>query len=57
MRAREFVMKDAYSFDADDAGATRSYHAMEAAYTRFFARCGLKTISVEADTGLPAGRG
>jgi len=55
MRAREFVMKDAYSFDADDAGATRSYHAMEAAYTRFFARCGLKTISVEADTGVMGG--
>ncbi|HUJ43897.1 MAG TPA: proline--tRNA ligase [Opitutaceae bacterium] len=55
MRAREFVMKDAYSFDADDAAATRSYHAMEAAYTKFFARCGLKTISVEADTGVMGG--
>ena len=55
MRAREFVMKDAYSFDADDEGATRSYHAMERAYTRFFARCGLKTISVEADTGVMGG--
>jgi prolyl-tRNA synthetase len=55
MRAREFVMKDAYSFDADEAGATRSYHAMEAAYTKFFARCGLKTISVEADTGVMGG--
>ena len=55
MRAREFVMKDAYSFDADDAGATRSYLAMKDAYTRFFARCGLKTISVEADTGVMGG--
>jgi prolyl-tRNA synthetase len=55
MRAREFVMKDAYSFDADDEGATRSYHAMKQAYTRFFARCGLKTISVEADTGVMGG--
>ncbi len=55
MRAREFIMKDAYSFDADDAGATRSYRAMEAAYTKFFARCGLKTISVEADTGVMGG--
>jgi len=55
MRAREFVMKDAYSFDADDEGATRSYHAMEAAYTKFFARCGLRTISVEADTGVMGG--
>ena len=54
MRAREFVMKDAYSFDADDEGAVRSYHAMEEAYARFFARCGLKTISVEADTGVMA---
>ncbi|HTX66472.1 MAG TPA: proline--tRNA ligase [Opitutaceae bacterium] len=55
MRAREFVMKDAYSFDADDEGATRSYLAMKQAYTRFFARCGLKTISVEADTGVMGG--
>jgi prolyl-tRNA synthetase len=55
MRAREFVMKDAYSFDVDDAGATRSYLAMKHAYTRFFARCGLKTISVEADTGVMGG--
>ena len=55
MRAREFVMKDAYSFDADDEGATRSYLAMKNAYTRFFARCGLKTISVEADTGVMGG--
>jgi len=55
MRAREFVMKDAYSFDVDDENAVRSYHAMEQAYTRFFARCGLKTISVEADTGVMGG--
>jgi prolyl-tRNA synthetase len=55
MRAREFVMKDAYSFDVDDEGAIRSYLAMKEAYTRFFARCGLKTISVEADTGVMGG--
>jgi prolyl-tRNA synthetase len=55
MRAREFVMKDAYSFDVDDEAAIRSYLAMKAAYTRFFARCGLKTISVEADTGVMGG--
>ncbi len=55
MRAREFVMKDAYSFDADDEGATRSYLAMKDAYTRFFARCGLQTISVEADTRVMGG--
>ena len=55
MRAREFLMKDAYSFDANDEGAARSYRAMQQAYTRFFARCGLKTISVEADTGVMGG--
>ena len=55
MRAREFIMKDAYSFDADDAGALRSYQAMKVAYERFFARSGLKTISVEADTGVMGG--
>ena len=55
MRAREFVMKDAYSFDADDAGAIRSYEAMKSAYERFFARAGLKAISVEADTGVMGG--
>ena len=55
MRAREFIMKDAYSFDADDAGALRSYMAMKAAYERFFARAGLRTISVEADTGVMGG--
>jgi prolyl-tRNA synthetase len=55
MRAREFIMKDAYSFDATDAGATESYHRMKRAYTAFFARCGLKTIAVEADTGVMGG--
>jgi prolyl-tRNA synthetase len=55
MRAKEFIMKDAYSFDADDAGATRSYQAMKAAYEAFFARVGLKAISVEADTGVMGG--
>jgi prolyl-tRNA synthetase len=55
MRAREFVMKDAYSFDADEAGAIRSYEKMKAAYARFFARAGLKAVSVEADTGVMGG--
>ena len=55
MRAREFVMKDAYSFDVDDEAAIRSYLAMKEAYTKFFVRCGLKTISVEADTGVMGG--
>jgi prolyl-tRNA synthetase len=57
MRAREFIMKDAYSFDADEAGALRSYQAMKSAYERFFARAGLKTIIVEADTGVMGGSG
>ncbi|MBI5381044.1 MAG: proline--tRNA ligase [Opitutae bacterium] len=55
MRAREFIMKDAYSFDADDAGAIKSYQTMKAAYEKFFARVGLKAISVEADTGVMGG--
>ncbi len=55
MRAREFIMKDAYSFDADDEGATRSYRRMYDAYTRIFARCGLTAFAVEADTGVIGG--
>ncbi|MFZ5494867.1 MAG: proline--tRNA ligase [Verrucomicrobiota bacterium] len=55
MRAREFVMKDAYSFDVDDAAAIASYNRMKDAYTAFFSRCGLKTIPVEADTGVMGG--
>jgi prolyl-tRNA synthetase len=55
MRAREFIMKDAYSFDADDEGATQSYLRMKDAYAKFFARVGLKAIAVEADTGIMGG--
>ncbi len=55
MRAREFIMKDAYSFDATDDGAIESYNKMKRAYTAFFSRCGLKTIPVEADTGVMGG--
>ncbi len=55
MRAREFIMKDAYSFDADEEGANRSYEAMYAAYTRIFQRCGLRFRAVEADTGAIGG--
>lgn len=55
MRAREFIMKDAYSFDATDEGATQSYSRMKDAYSRFFARVGLKAIAVEADTGVMGG--
>jgi prolyl-tRNA synthetase len=55
MRAREFVMMDAYSFDADDEGAIRSYLAMKSAYESFFRRIGAQAISVEADTGVMGG--
>ncbi len=55
MRAREFIMKDAYSFDVDDRGADISYQKMYDAYTRIFARCGLCTIAVEAHTGAIGG--
>lgn len=51
MRAREFLMKDAYSFDADDAGAAASYEKMHRAYCAIFERCGLTFRAVEADTG------
>jgi prolyl-tRNA synthetase len=55
MRAREFIMKDAYSFDVDEKGADESYQKMVEAYTRIFARCGLKFKAVEAETGLIGG--
>ncbi|WP_043364433.1 proline--tRNA ligase [Belnapia sp. F-4-1] len=51
MRGREFLMKDAYSFDLDYAGAQRSYRQMFVAYLRTFARMGLKAIPMQADTG------
>jgi prolyl-tRNA synthetase len=55
MRAKEFIMKDAYSFDTTDEGAMASYKKIYDAYTRIFARCGLKTFPVEADTGVIGG--
>ncbi|MBE2216139.1 MAG: proline--tRNA ligase [Opitutaceae bacterium] len=55
MRAREFVMKDGYSFDTTDEAANESYHKMEAAYRRFFSRVGVRYIAVEADTGVMGG--
>lgn len=55
MRGREFIMKDAYSFDLDEAGAKISYQKMYDAYTRIFTRCGLTFRAVEADTGLIGG--
>jgi len=51
MRAREFVMKDAYSFDVDEEGAERSYQKMYQAYCAIFERCKLTFRAVEADTG------
>ena len=51
MRAREFIMKDAYSFDVDQAGLEESYRAMHAAYTAVFERLGLKFRVVDADSG------
>ena len=51
MRGREFLMKDAYSFDLDQAGATHSYNKMFVAYLRTFARMGLKSIPMRAESG------
>ena len=51
MRGREFLMKDAYSFDLDKAGARRSYNRMYVAYLRAFSRMGIKTIPMRAETG------
>ena len=55
MRAKEFIMKDAYSFDTTDEGAMAAYKKMYDAYTRIFERCGLKAFPVEADTGVIGG--
>jgi len=55
MRAREFIMKDAYSFDADEAAAKNSYEAMVGAYRKIFERVGLNALQVEADTGVMGG--
>jgi prolyl-tRNA synthetase len=55
MRAREFLMKDAYSFDIDEAGMAASYQAMHAAYTRIFTRLGLRFRAVQADSGAIGG--
>src|SRR5881398_3696548 len=55
MRGREFIMKDAYSFDADEAGADREYWRMFEAYKRIFKRLGVKFRPVEADSGAIGG--
>ena len=56
MRAREFIMKDAYSFDVSDEASQVTYQKMYDAYARIFARCGLKAFPVEADTGVIGGK-
>src|SRR5690606_22374561 len=55
MRGREFTMKDAYSFDRDEAGAQQSYDKMYDAYMRIFGRLGLEFRAVAADTGSIGG--
>ncbi|BCJ85299.1 proline--tRNA ligase [Effusibacillus dendaii] len=57
LRGREFLMKDAYSFDADWEGLNKSYWAMYEAYNRIFTRCGLNFRAVEADAGAIGGEG
>ena len=56
LRVREFEMKDAYSFDADEEGLDASYQAMAQAYRNIFARCGLNAVMVEADSGSIGGK-
>ncbi len=56
VRVRQFIMKDAYSFDTDDAAFQASYDAMERAYTNIFRRCGVPVIPVEADSGAVGGK-
>ncbi len=55
MRGREFIMKDAYSFHADEDCLRRTYAYMDAAYRRIFERCGLRAVAVEADSGAIGG--
>ncbi|MDR2711676.1 MAG: proline--tRNA ligase [Clostridiales bacterium] len=57
MRGREFIMKDLYSFDRDEAGLDASYQAMYQAYSNIFHRCGLRFRPVEADSGAIGGKG
>ena len=57
LRSREFIMKDAYSFDADEESLETSYRAMYDAYCRVFERCGVDYVIVEAETGEMGGSG
>jgi prolyl-tRNA synthetase len=56
LRLREFVMKDSYSFDADDAGLDAAFARHEEAYKRIFERCGLEAYEVEAESGVMGGK-
>ena len=56
LRVREFVMKDSYSFDRDEAGLDRSFEAHRGAYERIWERCGLEAYYVEAESGIMGGR-
>jgi prolyl-tRNA synthetase len=55
LRVREFVMKDAYSFDRDDEGLERSFRLQEQAYHKIFDRCGLEVVAVQAESGMMGG--
>ena len=55
LRGREFIMKDAYSFDANEEGLDKSYKIMAEAYKRIFERCGLETKMVQSDSGAIGG--
>jgi prolyl-tRNA synthetase len=57
LRGREFLMKDAYSFDVDEEGLARSYETMRDAYKRIYERCGLDTRMIEAEAGMIGGEG
>ena len=56
LRVREFIMKDSYSFDRDEAGLDKSFDAHKAAYERIWRRCGLEAYYVEAESGIMGGR-
>jgi prolyl-tRNA synthetase len=56
LRVREFIMKDAYSFDRDEEGVRSSFEANREAYRRIFARCGLETYDVQAESGIMGGK-
>jgi prolyl-tRNA synthetase len=56
LRVREFIMKDLYSFDADETGLDQSYRSMVQAYKNIYARCGIKALMVEADSGAIGGK-